>query len=286
MARVVEPAVLNDWHVVGLSRELTVDHGLETVLLDRPIHLTRDRSGAVKCEQGGGRGGRAPADAKERFGFVWVCLGRPERDLVEIPEFGTEGQRFIPYGPIFVPTSGLRIVENFLDIAHLPFVHPGTLGEEPHTTVSKHKVERRRDPDEIHVTEVKFYQPQGAAASEHEGDVEYTWRVLRPFAIILTKESGGRSGCYDLIGLFVQPVRREDAVMHGFAAIYDDVHTDAEVLYFHHTIFGEDRRILSNQRPKSLPLNTQDEIPNKADAASTIYRRWLRELGVQYGALT
>ena len=292
MTEVIEPAVWNDWHVAGLASEVTAHRGMETTLLGQRIRLSRSEFGDVECVRIKGRNNGEPVDVKERFGHVWACLGKAQRDVFEIPEIGREGQRFVLYGGIFLPTSGLRIVENFLDFAHLPFVHPPILGEEPHTAVSKHQVHLRHDPDEIHVTGVKIFQPQAATvgiptpASLSKGWVnEYTWRILSPFVIIMSKQSGGQPGNYDVIGLFVQPVKKEEAVMYGFAAVYDDDSSDEEILYWHHSILGEDRRILVNQRPKSLPLSPGAEIPNRGDAASNVYRRWLSELGIRYGAL-
>ena len=196
MVEAIEPAVWNDWHVAGLASEVTAHHGMETTLLGQRIRLRRGETGDFECVIAKGRNKGKPVDVKERFEHVWACMGKAQRDVVEIPEIGREGQRFVLYGGIFLPTSGLRIVENFLDIAHLPFVHPPTLGEEPHTAVSKYQVHLRRDPDEIHVTGVKIFQPQAATAgiptpaSLSKGWVnEYTWRILSPFAIIMFKQS-------------------------------------------------------------------------------------------------
>ncbi len=56
--------------------------------------------------------------------------------------------------------SPLRAVENFLDIAHFPFVHTDILGAEPHTEVAPYSVEIREAEDEVWAPKVKFYQPQ------------------------------------------------------------------------------------------------------------------------------
>ncbi len=86
-----------------------------------------------------------------------------------------------------VRTSGLRIVENFLDMAHFPFVHTDILGAEPHTEVAQYATEIRRDVDEVWATNCRFFQPQ-AAASATEGIVtEYQYRVASPFVTVLYK---------------------------------------------------------------------------------------------------
>ena len=48
-------------------------------------------------------------------------------------------------GSIAVGVSGLRVVENFLDMGHFPYVHTGILGAEPHTEVKEYDVEISAD---------------------------------------------------------------------------------------------------------------------------------------------
>ena len=51
------------------------------------------------------------------------------------------------------------------------------------------------------------------------------------------------------------------------------------------TIFGQDKPILENQRPKRMPLRPGAETPTRCDATSVAYRRWLLAKGVSYGAI-
>jgi phenylpropionate dioxygenase-like ring-hydroxylating dioxygenase large terminal subunit len=64
----------------------------------------------------------------ERYGLVWVCLGEPAGDLPPFPEWEDEAFRKLLCGPYTVEASGPRIVENFLDVAHFPYVHENVLG--------------------------------------------------------------------------------------------------------------------------------------------------------------
>ena len=61
-------------------------------------------------------------------GLVWVSLGEPARDPPPFPEWDQSAFRKLLCGPYAVAASGPRIVENFLDVAHFPFVHGGILG--------------------------------------------------------------------------------------------------------------------------------------------------------------
>jgi phenylpropionate dioxygenase-like ring-hydroxylating dioxygenase large terminal subunit len=67
--------------------------------------------------------------------------------------------------------------------------------------------------------------------------------------------------------------------------LVDDTSTDNDLRGFEQAIFLQDRFIVENQRPLSLPLTPHAEIPVRADAASMAYRRWLREKNLVFGVL-
>jgi phenylpropionate dioxygenase-like ring-hydroxylating dioxygenase large terminal subunit len=48
-------------------------------------------------------------------------------------------------------------------------------------------------------------------------------------------------------------------------------------------IFEEDRAIVEAQRPELLPLDLQAELHLRSDRVAIAYRRWLRQLGLQFG---
>ena len=98
--------------------------------------------------------------------MVWTTLGEPARDIVDIPEAAEPDRRFVPCGAVTVNASGLRIVENFLDMAHFPFVHTDILGAEPHTEVLHYTTEIRRDVDEVWATNCQFFQPKAAMSAQ------------------------------------------------------------------------------------------------------------------------
>ncbi len=86
-------------------------------------------------------------DVCERYGVVFVALGdAPAAPPDYFPEWDEPGVRQYHDEPVVVHACGPRIVENFLDMAHFPFVHPGVLGAESHTEVRDYTVtdDRRR----------------------------------------------------------------------------------------------------------------------------------------------
>ena len=90
---------------------------------------------------------------KERYGLVWVCLGNPAQDVPAFPEWEDASFSKIPAGPYLYRAHGPRVVENFLDVAHFPFVHMGYLGDPSQTEIGDYEAEitrgRRRHPGEF-----------------------------------------------------------------------------------------------------------------------------------------
>src|SRR5260370_4606100 len=60
---------------------------------------------------------------------VWVSLGSGARGIPKFELLDEPAYRVLIAGPYRVKASGPRIVENFLDIGHFPFVHEGILGD-------------------------------------------------------------------------------------------------------------------------------------------------------------
>lgn len=271
---------LSHWYAIGRLEDVP-DGGLrETRLLGNDIRAVR-KNGSVSVAEVSGRS----LPVMERYGHVWTSLSDEPRPLYDMPEFEEEGRRLIAAGGVVVRCSGLRAVENFLDMAHFPFVHTDILGVEEHPEVVKYDVKMDADGDEIWATKCKFFQPMAAAAAASTGGqiTEYKYRVAHPFSCILYKTCPIREGVSDLVGLFIQPIEEDLCEVHSFVLVYDEDNTDTGLLHFQQNIFIQDRMILENQVPKLLPLDPRRELPTRADASSIAYRRWLKAKELTYG---
>lgn len=227
-----------------------------------------------------------PLPCQVKFDHIWTTLGADPRPLFDIPEGTEPGRRLVPCGMVRVKCSPLRAVENFLDIAHFPFVHTGILGSEPHTEVAEYKAEIRADVDEVWATKISFYQPQAAKSAEGGIDTKYEYRVPAPTTAVLYKTCPPKPEAIDVIAIFVQPRSEESCDVWPWMALFDDAARHADLVQFQQEIFLQDRSILENQRPVRLPLDPKMEIPTRADLTSVAYRRWLKRRGALYGALT
>ncbi|GGE04741.1 (2Fe-2S)-binding protein [Aureimonas endophytica] len=269
----------DEWYPVGLASRLR-RAGRATALMGEPILVSGEAGGSARVTDGAGR----ELPVLMRYGHVWTSLGAPERDLFALPEAGQPGRRLVDVGVVRVRCSPLRAVENFLDIAHFPFVHTDILGAEPHTEVANYKVEIREDVDEVWATEVEFYQPQAAKSAEGGLTTRYMYRVPAPTASILYKTCPPRPSEWDVIALFVQPLAEDLCDVWPWMALFDDDTPMTDLIQFQQLIFLQDRSILENQIPRLLPLDPGMEIPTRADLTSVAYRRWLKRRGYRYGA--
>ncbi len=269
----------DEWYPVAMLSDLH-RQGRDTLLLGQPIHAARDPNGIpIVTTQNGQH-----LVTIERFGHLWTSLGTPRKDLFSIPEADQPGRTLVDVGVVRVKCSPLRAVENFLDIAHFPFVHTDILGAEPHTEVENYQVEIREDSDEVWATKVKFFQPQAAKSAEGGITTDYMYRVPLPTCSVLYKTCPPRPAEWDVICLFVQPLTEELCDVWPWMALFDDETPLTDMIHFQQLIFLQDRSILENQLPRRLPLDPGMEVPTRADMTSVAYRRWLKRHNFTYGA--
>jgi len=275
-------SILNeDWHVIADLSSVPPGSTFSTMLLGTRLTLERrsDCTLALHRSKDG-----VTVAVRERYGFAWACLGEPRRDILDVPEALETDRHLVTGGSVGVAVSGLRTVENFLDMGHFPFVHTGWLGDEPHTEVEPYDVEITEN-DEVLATECRFFQPVASPNASGGIMVDYIYKVVRPYTVLLYKTNPQEPDRKDVIVLFVQPVDEENCVAHPFLCYLKTGMEAATVRWFMQLILGQDKPILENQYPKRLPLDPRAETPIRADASSVFYRRWLRDRNVTYGAI-
>lgn len=273
---------LRQWYPLGMVETLGSTY-VETLLLDRPVRFRQLGDARVEVFEGD----RA-LPARIRYGYVWTTLdaGGNGGAIPHVAEADEDDRRLVCCGSIMVNASGLRVVENFLDMAHFPFVHTDILGAEPHTEVERYAVETREDGQEIWATDCRFFQPQGALSATGGLMTDYIYRIATPFSTLLYKTNPSDPARRDVIALFVQPMTAGSCRAHPVMFLLDESSDLNALVEFQQMIFLQDRSILENQRPTPMPLDASTEIPTLADRSSVAYRRWLRAQGVTYGAAT
>jgi phenylpropionate dioxygenase-like ring-hydroxylating dioxygenase large terminal subunit len=266
-----EVAALNQWYTLG-------------ALQDFPDGLSRRRllGTDIDVKRTGDSFDVPGAGVRTDYGHLWVTPGTPER-FFDMPEYREPDRRAVQCGAVRVRASGLRLIENFLDLAHFPYVHTDILGIEEKPEVAKYDVEQRRDVDELWATKCEFFQPKAAASSDGGQISQYMYRVVTPFNVMLYKTPPSAPTRWDVIALFVQPVEEDISIAHPYMLVIDETSTDAELIGFQQMIFLQDKIVLENQRPRLLPMQPGRETPTRADLSSVLYRRWLKEKRLTYG---
>ncbi len=225
---------------------------------------------------------------KEAYGLIWACMGTPAQDVLPFPEYHDTRLRKVICGPYDVASSAPRIVENFLDMAHFAFVHEGILGDKAMTAIRDYTVETFDDAEYgqgVWAKQCHAWQPQSNKLAEGGSHVEYTYRVVRPFTAILTKEPAAQEGFREAISLHLQPMTETTTRVWIILAMTNFESSDDELRSFQDTIFLQDQPIVENQRPLKLPLSPTAEMSVACDRMSLAYRKYLRESGLRYGVL-
>lgn len=226
---------------------------------------------------------------REQYGLAWVCLGTPSATTAgppAFPEFADPGLRKVWCGPYDVGSSGPRIVENFLDMAHFAFVHEGILGAPQHTVIPDYTVETFDDADYgsgVWARSCYAFQPQASRAATTGADIEYSYRVVRPLTAILTKQAPG--AIREAIALLAQPLTETTTRVWIILALDDFTASDEALRHFQDTIFLQDLPILESQSPARLPLVPGAEVSVACDRMSLAYRRYLKQLNLHYGVI-
>jgi phenylpropionate dioxygenase-like ring-hydroxylating dioxygenase large terminal subunit len=270
-----DPNVRQEWLTVGPAHQLdgrSPAAPLQTQLLGATLCLWRDPAGQACCRTDDGQ----LLPVQERYAYLWVCTLPPAaRALFAMPEFDEPGRRIVDCGGIGVATSGLRVVENFLDMGHFPYIHTGTLGRVPQTTVAPYRVE----VDPLTAGDLGAGLPLSPATGL---GVRQRWHrctvplpghapVMRSAVQVLPEPPGA----LDVIGLFLQPLDEEHVIAYCLLVYFEDRLDDAEMIRFQHMIFGQDKPILESHRPRRMPVRGPLEAHMRCDLSSVVYRRWL-----------
>jgi vanillate O-demethylase monooxygenase subunit len=227
-----------------------------------------------------------PAGLVEAHGMVFLAPGTPIAPLGTIPEADDRSFEAAELPTLAVRGSAGLLADNFLDVAHFPFVHAGTFGadeaaeaaEVPQYAVARdgwsftmsyqHSFANREDP--------------GVAAGLRPlmQNRRLVYRLDAPFHLSLRIdfiEAGGTN----VIGFFLQPESAERCRI--FTTLWrDDLSGDvtrmAEAVDFEVAVLREDLLIQEAFDELVLPLTPTDEVHTRADRTTLELRRVLYDL--------
>jgi phenylpropionate dioxygenase-like ring-hydroxylating dioxygenase large terminal subunit len=215
---------------------------------------------------------------REKYGLVWICLGTPVGEIPQFPEGGDLKFRLVSAGPYEFHAQGPRIIENILDLAHLPIAHAGMLGDPANAEIGEYTV--TTSAEGIVARDIPLWQPDPDGTG-NGADVHYTFWVERPFTTRLAKKHPTQH--FAILGT-VTPVDDENSLAWVVIAMdYAHEVPEKELREFQDRVAAQDIRIVNSQRPELLPLDLQSELHLRSDQIAIAYRRWLKQMGLRYG---
>lgn len=217
---------------------------------------------------------------QEKYGLVWVCLGEPSQDVPSFLEADDASYHTIVCGPYVVNAEAPRIIENFLDVSHLMWVHEGFLGVPEHATIPEYHV-HEKDGTLVSDT-IRVFQPDPDGRGKDVNN-DYIYSALRPMTVKFTKTDDQGSDAFAIM-LHTTPLAYRQTKAYAVLTRNYGFDMDDQLFRdFQDKIFSQDETILLSQRPEELPLDLAAELHIKSDRLAIAYRKWLADLGVQVG---
>ncbi len=212
---------------------------------------------------------------QERYGLIWVCPGEPAFDIPHIaqdddPAFRRLNTEIEPWA-----VSTPRLVDNFMDFSHFPWVHTGTFGAGQDPFVPKLDLQQLDDDFFGYVYEVDAANPDEAVAVTGS-DADVVHRVMSTgFALPFTVRSTIRydDGLEHILLLCSTPVDDLNSLFTFVVWRNDDHRIDpTDILAFDRAIGAEDKAMLERV-PGTLPLGRTDLVNVQSDKPSVEWRR-------------
>jgi phenylpropionate dioxygenase-like ring-hydroxylating dioxygenase large terminal subunit len=213
--------------------------------------------------------------AEERYGLVWVCIGEPAGEIPLVAHDDDPAFRRINSGMQHWAVSAPRMVDNFCDISHFPWVHVGTFGGGQSPLVPRIELEELGDGWYGYAYEVDANNPDLAAATTGSADAVVHRRMSTGFHMPLSVKSTieYESGLEHILLLCSTPVDDVTSLFTFVVWRNDDHSTDPEeIIAFDRAIGAEDQRMLE-QLDGTMPLGRTDLVSVQADRCSVEWRR-------------
>lgn len=269
--RNTDPRLLAAWHPVALATELPA----EVTVVGRRFTVRRDPELVAEP---------APAGLTERWGMVWLAPEPPRTELFDDPDAEDAAYVGAWLPPVRTTVNAGFVADNFLDVAHFPFVHAGTFGADADRVVEPAEVVV--EPDGFRsVQEQWFDNPAdpGVIAGERplrqRRRATYVYRA--PFQLLLRLEELD-SGSVKTILFLALPETDTSTRIYTKMLLHDiggelrpGPETVAREVAFEEAVLAEDLLLQDVVTIPGLPLDLRTELHVKADRLGVALRRAL-----------
>jgi phenylpropionate dioxygenase-like ring-hydroxylating dioxygenase large terminal subunit len=218
--------------------------------------------------------------AADRYGLIWLCPGQPQGDIPKIIEEDDPAYRRINTEVEVWHSSAGRMVDNFLDVTHFPFVHTGTFGRAQDTLVRRVELEPLDDDFYGYRYEVDAANKDYGTLVTGQGSSVVHRRMTSGFNLpfVVRSTIHYETGLNHILLLLSSPIDDETSYFTFVVWRNDDFAVSAEeIIRFDLAIGAEDKRMLE-RLSGPLPLDQTTLVSVQADKCSVEWRRRLREL--------
>lgn len=209
-----------------------------------------------------------------RYGYAWVALDEPLYEIPDIPEAHEPNFHLLHEFYETWQVSGLRVMENELDMAHPSYVHLGTFGSPEHLVAEDAKIEEF--PGGFHYTgRLGVKQAHHAQTEENERRLDCTWYV--PF-ICRLRINYPDGPAHVIINCQV-PVddRHSQVVQFCFQEDQGEGFDADSIIAYDRRVTLEDKRILESTDP-NVPLDPHGERHMQSDKPGLVMRQIVQRL--------
>ncbi len=270
-----DPRLRRAWHPAALADEL--DERPTPVRLVGAEWTVRRVDGTVLVEP-------EPYGVTEKWGLVWLAPERPVTELFTDPDAEDADYVGAWLRPARTRTHAGFAADNFLDVAHFPFIHTGTFGASADKVVRPAEVEPA--PDGFRSSQEQWFDnPEDRGVAEGLRPVRQRRRATfvyrAPFQMLLRLEEV-EAGSVKTILFFAQPETATSTRLYTkmlFHGIDGQERPGpgivAREVDFEERVLAEDLALQDVVTTPGLPLQTQTELHVKADRLGVALRREL-----------
>ena len=226
------------------------------------------------------RANLATIHCEERYGLVWICPGTPRAGIPAVSHDSIASYRRINTPIECWNVSAARMVDNFCDVSHFPFVHTGTFGDKQETRVEHVDLDELDDGYFGYAYEVEVANTGEAHGASGQSAATVKRRMSTGFCMPFSVRSTihYHTGLDHILLLLSTPVDDVTSLFTFVVWRNDDFSVPAEeVIRFDRAIGAEDRRMLE-RIPGVMRLGQTDLVSVQADRCSVEWHRRLRAL--------
>jgi phenylpropionate dioxygenase-like ring-hydroxylating dioxygenase large terminal subunit len=283
----LDPSLEHAWHPVARSGELSPGGWLQVRLLGRNWTLHRGPGGLEAAP--------AAYGVRERLGLIWLAPAEPVDVPLEFPEDGDRAfvAGWLPAERSIGPAGPLA--DNFLDVAHFPFVHAATFGAADEKVVPAYDVVHEAGGF-TSVQEQWCDNPQDPAVAAGTRPLRQrrraTYVFRAPFQLRLRLEFL-ESGAVTTILFMLQPEDVDSTRIYTCLLLHagpgqplPSPEWVAQEVEFERRVLGEDLDLQAEMLSGGLPLVMRDELHVRADRLGVALRRSLIDFAAAAEALS